>query len=141
GGGGGGRVGKRETGTAGSDGGGEAQVMLEPGCHRVELFAPEPAARVRGTRRMRLDVDAELRDEDDELLARDRTDAADPRLETCVGEATAATGVFAGAPPGASVTATHVWWAMPEHLPASWPAEARGRGARARRARPLGGPP
>jgi hypothetical protein len=134
------RVEARQTWNAGSDGGGESAVTLEPGCHRVELFAPEPPRNGHGTRRTRLDVDAELRDEDDELLARDRTDAADPRLEACVGESIAATVVFAGAPAGAHVAVSHAFWPLPEHLPSGWGAEARARMARAIRVRHLADP-
>ena len=130
----------REAWNAGVDGTGEAPITLEPGCHRVELFAPEAIRNGRVVRRPRLDVDAELRDEDDELLARDRTDAADPRLEACVGEATSAVVVFAGAPASAQLVATHASWALPEHLPSAWGSEARGRMARALRVRHVAEP-
>ena len=63
------------------------KLDLEPGCHRLEIFAPD-VRNAHGPRRRRLDVDAEIRNEDEELLARDRTEAPDARLETCVGETT-----------------------------------------------------
>jgi hypothetical protein len=133
------KIAPREAWTAGADGTGEARVALEAGCHRVEIFAPEAHA-PRGGRRLRLDVDAELRDDDDEMLARDRTEASDARLEACVGDGTAASVVFAGAPPGASIAAMHAWWALPEHLPSLWGPEARARMAAALRARHAANP-
>jgi hypothetical protein len=120
----------REAWPTGTDGSGEGRTTLDAGCHRIELFAPEMPPNKTG-RRMRLDVDAELRDDGDELLARDRTDASDARLEACVGEAIGASVVFAGAPANAQVAATHAWWPLPERLPTAWGAEARGRMAKA----------
>ncbi len=133
------RIAPRETWTSGTDGSGEGKVVLEAGCHRVEVFAPEGHA-ARGGRRVRLDVDAELRDEDDELLARDRTEASDARLEACVGEPITASVVFAGAPPSSPLAATHAWWPIPEHLPTTWGPEARAHMADAMRARHVASP-
>jgi hypothetical protein len=124
----------RATWQASADGSGESGVLLEPGCHRIELFAPDTRV-ARATRRRRLDVDAEIRDEDDELLARDRSDAADARLELCVGTSLRATVIFAGAPPGSEVVASHAFWPLAEHLPDLWGPEPRARMARALRAR------
>jgi hypothetical protein len=137
-------VSARATWTAAGDGSGDARIALEAGCHRVELFAPEPPRAAPGEsrgRRRRLDVDAEIRDEDEDLLARDRSDSPDAHLETCVGSSMKATVIFAGAPPNADVIATHVFWPMPEHLPTLWIPEARARMARVIRARHASGPP
>jgi len=133
-------VGERRTWTAAGDGSGAVKVMLEAGCHRLELFAPD-ARGVRGSRRRRLDVDAEIRNEQDFLIARDRTDNADARLEACVGEETASTVIYAGAPSGAAVTVIHGFWPIPRHLPRLWGALARGRMARALLARHADAPP
>jgi hypothetical protein len=119
----------RTTWAASEDGSGDERVQLAAGCHRVEIFAPD--TRVRPVRRRRLDVDAEIRDADEELLARDRTDGADARLEVCVGEAVDATVIFAGAPVKSSVTVSHAWWPIPPHVPSSWGPEPRARIAHA----------
>jgi hypothetical protein len=134
------KIAPRASWTATNDGSGDAKVALEPGCHRVEVFAPVPRARDH-VRRRRLDVDAEIRDGDDELLARDRTDNADARLEACVGEETASTVIFAGAPPGSELTVTHASWPIPSHLPTTWGPTPRARMARALLARRAGAPP
>ena len=125
------KIEKRGTLKAGDDGGGEDELVLQPGCHRVELFARDPRADRTG-RRFRLDVDAELRDPSnaDRVLARDRTEAPDARLEACVGRATRTTVVFAGAVPNGDVTTTLASWPLPEHLPAMWGPVARSKMAR-----------
>ncbi len=134
------KIAPRASWTATSDGSGDAKLTLAPGCHRVEVFAPVARARDR-VRRRRLDVDAEIRDGDDELLARDRTDNADARLEACVGEETASTVIFAGAPGGSELTVTHASWALPSHLPNTWGPAPRARMARALLARRASAPP
>jgi hypothetical protein len=115
---------------ANDEGGGEAELALSPGCHRVELFARDPRADRPG-RRFRLDVDAELRDPTSErVLARDRTEAPDARLEACVGRTTKVNVVFAGAPPNGDLTSTLASWPLPDRLPAMWGAVARSKMAR-----------
>lgn len=115
---------------ASDDGGGEAEIALAAGCHRVELFAREPRADRQG-RRLRLDVDAELRDpENERVLARDRTEAPDARLEACVGRSTSLSVVFAGAPPNGELTATLASWPLPQRLPSLWGPLARSKMAR-----------
>jgi len=115
---------------AGDDGGGEIDLALEAGCHRVEVFARDPRADRVG-RRFRLDVDAELRDPTgDRVLARDRTEAPDARLEACVGRATHVNLIFAGAPPNGDLTSTLASWPLPERLPSLWGAVTRSKMAR-----------
>jgi hypothetical protein len=117
----------RVTWTAGVDGAGTGELTLDPGCHSVQLFAVDPRA-LRAGRRGKLDLDAEMRDgADDRMLARDRTDAPDAQLSVCVGESTHVGILFAGSPPGAPVLVAHAAWALPDHLPAVWGSEARGR--------------
>jgi hypothetical protein len=126
---------------AGDDGGGEAEVSLPPGCHRVEVFARDPRAD-RAGRRFRLDVDAELRDPaNDRVLARDRTEAPDARLEACVGRTTRVNVVFAGAPPNGELTSTLASWPLPERLPSMWGAVTRSKMARVMFARHVAIPP
>lgn len=122
---------------AGRSGSGSEELELEAGCHRVELFGQALAGG-----RLRLDVDAELR-EDGELLARDRTEAPDARLEACVGARTRASLAFAGAPPGSEVIVTRSSWPLPPRIPLLWGPEARRRMARVmflRRAAPTDEP-
>ena len=115
---------------AGDDGAGEGELALGAGCHRVELFARD--GEVRPGRRFRVDVDAELRDpsNSDHVLARDRTEAPDARLEACVGESTRIKLVFAGAPANADLTSTLASWPLPQHLPSLWGAATRSKMAR-----------
>ncbi|MBX3188661.1 MAG: hypothetical protein KF819_16710 [Labilithrix sp.] len=126
----GGRVDARKPLRAGDDGGGEGAIDLPAGCHRVELFAHDPRTERPG-RRFRLDVDAELRDtSSDRVLARDRTEAPDARLEACVGKTTRVNLVFAGAPPNGEVMATLASWPLPQRLPSLWGPVTRSKMAR-----------
>ncbi|MDF2698060.1 MAG: hypothetical protein K0S65_6443, partial [Labilithrix sp.] len=121
-------VGDRTRARAGDDGTGEEDIDLDEGCHRIELFGRE-ATRDRPGRRFRLDVDAELRD-GDQLLARDRTEAPDARLETCVGSSTRVSLVYAGSPPHSDVVVTHGSWPLPARLPPIWGPVTRSKMAR-----------
>lgn len=120
----------RESATANDDGAGATDVTVEAGCHRVEVFARDPRADRPG-RRLRLDVDAELRDPgEDRMLARDRTEAPDARLEACVGKATRLTVLFSGAPPGSDAIVTVASWPLPARLPPMWGPVTRSKMAR-----------
>jgi len=125
---------------AGDDGTGESEIQLAAGCHRVELFAKDPRTD-RPTRRFRLDLDAELRDPTSErVLARDRTEAPDARLEACVGRPTRIVVAFAGAPPNGEITATVATWPLPEFLPDLWGPLTRSKMARVMFARHIAMP-
>jgi hypothetical protein len=121
-------VGGRTKARAGDDGGGEEDLELAEGCHRIEVFGRE-STRDRPARRFRLDLDAELRDSE-HLLARDRTEAPDARLETCVGMPTRVTLAYAGAIPHSDVLVTHGVWPLPARLPPLWGPVARSKMAR-----------
>ncbi|WP_394827528.1 hypothetical protein [Pendulispora albinea] len=147
----GGAVQKRSGWESADDGSGVGELELGAGCHRIELFAAEPprpaAPPAQGgwergpRRRYRYDLDAELRDgDDDRLLARDRTDTADARLDACVGGPTLGNVVFVGAGPRALIVAMHAWWPIPEGLPRIWGPEARSKMASALLARRLSPP-
>lgn len=126
---------------AGSDGGGEEGIDLEEGCHRIEVFGREPSRDVsRERRRMRLDVDAELRDAE-HLMARDRTEAPDARLETCVGAPTHVLLVHAGSPARSDVFVTRATWPLPARVPALWGPATRSRMARVLFVRHVAVPP
>ncbi len=113
-------IGARGTWATGADRTGVEQMMLEPGCHVLELFAVDPRA-MRGGIGGRLDLDAEMRDADGErLLARDRSDAPDASLSKCFAEPTEVQVAYAGAPAGSDVLVGHYAWPLPEHLPSLW---------------------
>jgi hypothetical protein len=120
---------------AGLDGKGEGRVVLEAGCHTVELFAPDlrppphgarPSILQSPARWSRLDLDATMRDEDGQPLAHDHTSAPDARLDVCVGEATVTTVLFEGAP-ASPVVVTHASLPLPRHLPVTWGREMQAR--------------
>jgi len=111
---------------SGPDGAGVAEAALAPGCHVLTVFAPD----VRSTpprRRGKLDVDAEMRDNDDRLLARDRSDAPDARLSVCVGETIRVAVTFVGSPPDAPLLISHGFWSLQQHLPEIWGTETKAR--------------
>ncbi len=125
-------VAPRAMAAAGPDGTGTVHVQLDRGCHRIELFSPELRA---GKRRARLDLDAELRDKNGEaLLARDRGESADARLELCLGERTETLLSFAGAAPASQIIVSRASWPLPPTLPEPWGADAKRRMAGAMRA-------
>ncbi len=113
---------------AGDDGSGDEELELDEGCHRIEVFGKE-MMRERPGRRFRLDVDAELRD-GDHLIARDRTEAPDARLETCVGAPTKLTLLYSGTPPHTEVVVTRGSWPLPARLPPIWGPTVRSKMAR-----------
>jgi hypothetical protein len=123
----GGVIEPRVTWRAAVDGSGMAQETLEPGCHRLRLLGLDSRP-TRAPGRSRIDLDAEMRDRDDDhLLARDRSDAPDAEVGACVGEETRVEVVFAGSSSFAPVLVVHSSWPLPQFLPTLWGAEARGR--------------
>lgn len=124
---------------AADDGSGDEELDLDEGCHRIEVFGRE-LARERPGRRFRLDIDAELRD-GEHLLARDRTEAPDARLETCVGSTTRVSLAFAGAPPRSDVLVTRGTWPLPARLPPVWGPVTRSKMARVMFLRHVAVPP
>jgi hypothetical protein len=114
---------------AGDEGSGEEEIELEAGCHRLEVFGKE-LTRERPGRRFRLDVDAELRDSE-RVITRDRTEAPDARLETCVGETSRVTLAYIGSPPHSEVIITRASWPLPAKLPGIWGPVTKSHMARA----------
>jgi hypothetical protein len=119
----------RMSARSGVDGSGDEELLLDEGCHRIELFGRE-IARDRPGRRFRLDIDAEMH-VGEALLARDRTEAPDARLETCVGGATRIVLAYSGAFPHSEVVITRGSWPLPARLPAMWGPLTRSKMARA----------
>jgi hypothetical protein len=120
---------------AGVDGAGDVELLLDEGCHRLELFGRDTRL-VRAGRRFRLDVDAELRDPaSDRILARDRTEAPDAHLETCIGAKGRVALAFVGAPAKSTVLVSHASWPLPARLPHIWGPATRSKMARAMFAR------
>ncbi len=120
-------VSSRDTWRAGNDGAGSAEDTLDAGCHTLQLFAVDPRSASRSPHG-KLDLDAEMRDAaGDRILARDRSDAPDARLDVCVGDVTKVEVAFAGSPSGAPVLVSHYEWPLPERLPSLWGSEARAR--------------
>jgi hypothetical protein len=108
------------------EGHGQRPLAVREGCHRIELLAEAG----RGGRVP--DVDAELRDpRSGAVLARDRSDTPDARLELCTAEPAALSLSFRGAPARARVVAVQARWPLPGALPDAWGARARAAMAQA----------
>jgi hypothetical protein len=112
----------RTTMRAGAGGVGQVELPLADGCHRLDLMAEVPAVFPhRAT-----DVDAEAHDAAGRLLARDRADVPDARLDFCLGEAGAVTVPFMGAAGTVAVILSDARWPLPAHVPAHFGVRARG---------------
>lgn len=110
---------------------GQAEVTLAPGCHRVTVVATALGA----ADPTRIDVDAEMRDENGVILARDKSDAPDARLEPCTTTRKAVTVSFVGAPEGSVVVVATARFEVASALPAAFGDDARLRMDRALRKR------
>lgn len=115
----------RATKRALPSGAGSFELDLVAGCHRLDVMADLPTAGPRQSHRA-TDVDAEARDPTGKLLARDRADLPDARLDLCLGEAARITVPFAGAAGPVSVVLSDARWPAPARVPARWGARARG---------------
>jgi hypothetical protein len=105
--------------TAEQDGSGRELVRLEEGCHRIELLAELSG-------KPSVDLDAELRETQSErLIARDRSDAPDARLELCAGSSMGVDLVYAGAPGPVEVMFLDTIYPLPKGAPTIWGARAR----------------
>ncbi len=101
---------------------GEFVLRMGEGCHRVTLLAAPLAA----APRLPADLDAEARDnESGRLLAKDRGEAIDARLDFCLGETSLVSVRYGGAPGPAEVTALDAVFTLPEGLPTAWGATVR----------------
>lgn len=131
---------KRRLLTADGDGAGEQDLVLDEGCHRIDLLGPAAS-----TSRRPPDIDAMVIDRATNApLASDRTESADATLELCVGQRRAVALHFAGAAPRDTVTLLLARTPLPGGLPDYWGALAQGRMAEAlasHQLRSLGGAP
>ncbi|MFO0762397.1 MAG: hypothetical protein U0359_38515 [Byssovorax sp.] len=117
---------------ASNSGAGQLPIELGPGCHRIEVMAEVPAI----VPRRITDVDAEARvEEGGRLLARDRADVPDARLDFCLGEVTMVNIVYAGASGATNVAVLRSEWPLSPSLPVRWGARARAGFASALRQR------
>lgn len=124
---------------ADDDGSGKQDLVLDEGCHRIDLLGPAT------TTPRPPDIDAMIADAGSgAVLASDRTESADATLELCVGRRRVVKLQYAGAPPHGTVTMLHARSPLPSGLPESWGPLARGRMAEALERhdlRSLGGSP
>ena len=105
--------------TAEPDGSGRELVRLDEGCHRIELMSD-----LLGNKP--IDLDAEMRETTTErLVARDRSDAPDVRLDLCAGSSMGVDLVFAGAPGAVEILLMDALYPLPKGVPTIWGARAR----------------
>ncbi len=101
---------------------GRVQLKLGEGCHRLDVMAEVPSV----VPRRATDLDAEAHVlENGRLLARDRADVPDARLDFCLGEQTVVEVSFAGASGPAPVTVSDALWTTPSTVPVRWGLRAR----------------
>ncbi|MBL9024911.1 MAG: hypothetical protein JNL21_22125 [Myxococcales bacterium] len=109
---------------AGPLGTGELRMRMPAGCHRLDVMAEvsvSSSGAVPPT-----DVDVELRDAvSGEVIARDRGETPDARVEACVAKVTDLSLQFRGAPADARVLVTDAIWPLPSWVPSRWGAAAQ----------------
>ncbi len=104
---------------AGQGGNGELGMRLPPGCHRLDVMADASASESGVV--PPIDVDVELRDvAENEVLARDRGETPDARVEVCVAKVSEVALTFRGAPAGARVLVSDAIWPLPSWIPQRW---------------------
>ena len=106
---------------AAAEGTGQTRLRLAEGCHRIAVMAAVPSTFPHSA----TDVDAEARDDDGRVLARDRAETADARLEFCIGESARITILYGGASGAVPVMVTDSVWPMPSFIPNHWGARVR----------------
>jgi len=122
---------------ASEEGNGSYQLRLTEGCHRVEIMAAVPPTFPHRS----TDVDAEAHDPEDRVIARDRSESADARLDFCIGETARISVPFAGAAGMVAMVATDALWPIPSAVPNHWGARTRAGFALALRRRNAPEPP
>lgn len=100
---------------------GAVRLLLEAGCHRVDVLAD--SARDGG-----VDVDAQLADlETGEVIAQDESESGQASLFACLGRATPVQLAYVGASRKAPALVVGASWALPESIPVPWGSLARAR--------------
>jgi hypothetical protein len=127
----------RVTTSASAEGMGQTRLRLTEGCHRLSVMATVPSTFPHDS----TDVDAEARDDDGRVLARDRSETPDARLDFCLGDTTRVTVVFGGAAGIVPVMVSDAVWPISTALPNHWGARVRGGFAYAFRRRNAALPP
>lgn len=113
---------RRFTHRASAEGTGTVVLALDEGCHRLTLMAAIPKI----VPRRATDLDAMARDPiGGRTLGRDRSEAPDALLETCLGDAGPVEITFAGASGPVDVQIVDGVWAVPAHVPAELGARTR----------------
>lgn len=121
----------RVTTSASADGQGQTRLRLTEGCHRVTVMAAVPSSFPHHS----TDVDAEAHDEDGHVLARDRSETPDARLDFCLGDAKRITILYGGAAGVVPVVVNDAVWPIAASIPNHWGARVRGGFAQAFRRR------
>ncbi len=110
-----------------SDGSFVVPFRLDAGCHRIDVIADPPDVQL-FPKLSTFDVDAELREEPDgRIVARDRTDAGDARLEFCLGENAAYSVSASGAHGAVYASVVHFSWPLPPGVPTFWGPDTVGK--------------
>ncbi len=117
--------------TASGEGTGQTRLRLVEGCHRLAVMAAVPSAFPHPV----TDVDAEVRDDEGHVLARDRAETPDARLDFCLGETARITVAYGGAAGVVPVTIVDAVWPIATAIPNHWGTRVRGGFARAFRRR------
>lgn len=117
--------------TSSTEGAGQTRLRLGEGCHRLAIMAAVPDTFPHAA----TDVDAEVRDDEGRVLARDRAEVPDARVDFCLGETARITVVYGGAAGAVPVMVVDAVWPLATTLPNHWGARVRGGFARAFRRR------
>lgn len=104
---------------AGPLGNGELRMRMPAGCHRLDVMAEVTVSSSGAV--PPADVDVELRDAaTGDVLARDRGETPDARVEVCVAKVTELSLLFRGAPAAARVVINDAIWPLPSWVPSRW---------------------
>jgi hypothetical protein len=104
-----------------ADGLGQTRLRLTEGCHRITVMGTVPQTFPhRAT-----DIDAEARNEDGEVLAQDRSETPDARLDFCLGTTSRVTIVFGGAAGPVPIMVSDAGWSIPDTIPNHWGSRVR----------------
>lgn len=121
----------RVTASASAEGLGQTRLRLTEGCHRVTVMAAVPSTFPHPS----TDVDAEAHDEDGRVLARDRSETPDARLDFCLGDTARINIMYGGAAGVVPVMVNDAVWPIPAAIPNHWGSRVRGGFAQALRRR------